>query len=160
MLDFRVPTLDGAASFYDERFELESDLYFRRRTWRGPPDNDIAASLMEIRRLDNAPMAEPPAPDAAASYWDILARRHLTFQTLYSSMNAIGPVLWRRFTMASQICVIFSQSWKADVSAPATRTIVGYYCAPSGEEFSDGQAETVVRAVILKEGDPQQSTDG
>ena len=44
-----------------------------------------------------------------------------------------------------------------DISA---RHLLGYYCAPAGEAFSDGQAETVVRAIRVQEGDPALSPDG
>lgn len=159
LLDIAVPTLSDSASFFDESLDEETGILNRRRTWRGPPDNDVAASLLERRRLDGAALGEPPLPSIAARHWERLSQRQLVFQTLYESRNAIGPVLWRRFTMGPAICVLFSQGWSPDGAAP-TRHLVGYYCAPSGQALTDGQAETVIRAVRVREGDPAQSTDG
>jgi len=159
LLEIAVPTLADSASFYDARTERETGLQIRRRSWRGPPSNDVSASLIEIRHIDAAPLGDPPAPDQIMSYWPQLAQRQLIFQVLYSSRNAIGPVLWRRFVMGPQICVMFTQGWSPD-GGPPTRHLLGHYCAPSGVELSDGQAETVVRSVRIREGDPDLSPDG
>lgn len=164
LLDIAVPTLSDSASFFDESLDEETGILNRRRTWRGPPGNDVAASLMELRRLDGAELGEPVPPDLAVRYWEVLGQRQLVFQKLYQSQNAVGPVLWRRFTMGPAVCVLFTQGWSPQGWSPGsgtpTRHLLGYYCAPSGQQLTDGQAETVVRAVRVREGDPDQSTDG
>jgi hypothetical protein len=159
LLQIDVPTLTDGASFYDEQWDRETDVLKRRRTWRGPPGNDVSASLLELRHKDGTPMGDAPTPEEATRNWDILAQRELVFQDLYSSRNAVGPVLWRRFTMGPNICVSFAQGYSPDGDIPA-RHLLGYYCAPAGEAFSDGQAETVVRAIRVQEGDPALSPDG
>lgn len=161
ILRIDVPTLDDGATFYDTRQDPEAGLIFRRRTWRGPPEADVAASLMEVRRIDGAAMAPAPAPSQAVANWQSLSQRSLDFQVLFASRNALGPVQWRRFVMGPRICVVFSQGVALD-EEPPTRHVLGYYCAAAGDPLSDGQAETVVRAVRVQEGDPggeQQSAD-
>jgi hypothetical protein len=159
LLEIAIPTLNDSASFFDQSLDAETGLLQRRRTWRGPPDNDVAASLMEIRALSGESLGDPPSPMQATEAWEQLSQRRLDFQTLFQSTNAIGPVLWRRFLMGPSICVAFSQGWAPDGGEP-TRHLMGYYCAASGDALSDGQAETVVRSVRLREGNPDQSPDG
>ncbi len=159
LLQMDLPTLNDSASFYDERRDLENALLLRRRTWRGPPGNAVEASLIEIRHLEYVPIGAPPPPSGAAQYWDRLKARSLDFQVLYESRNAVGPVLWRRFLMGPQICVLFTQG-VAPESDAITRQLLGYYCAAPGEPFTDGQAETVIRAVRVQEGDPALTPDG
>jgi|GEM_PF-951417 len=160
LLDFSVPTLNDSASFFDERRDPDRGLLLRRRTWQGPPEQDVLASLIDIRRLDGTPMTEaPPVPSAARSHWPRLEQRQLVFQTLYASENAVGTVQWRRFVMGPQICVLFTQAWGPDEAMPL-RHLLGFYCAPSGQELSDGQAETVVRSVRVYEGDPTIDPNG
>ena len=153
ILAFSLPTLNDSASFDDERVDPETGELQRRRSWRGPPENDVAASLIEIRRVDGGAMPPAPDPVEATAYWQRLADRRLDFRDAYESENAIGPVVWQRFIMGSNICVIFSQGWTPD-GGPPRRHLVGYYCAPSGTELSAGQAETVVRSVRVRDPDP------
>ncbi|MEQ8440341.1 MAG: hypothetical protein RIM33_18295 [Alphaproteobacteria bacterium] len=154
-----MPTLNDSASFFDERRDPDRGLLLRRRTWQGPPERDVVASLIDVRRLDGTPMPPPPVPSEARNEWPRLAQRHLEFQTLYESRNAIGPVQWRRFVMGSHICVLFTQAWGPDDMEPQ-RHLLGYYCAASGQELTDGQAETVVRSVRVYEGDPTINPNG
>lgn len=159
LLEIDVPTLSDTASFFESRIDPSSGLIQRRRTWRGPPGANVAASLMEMRSVEGVPLGEPPTPKEAAAYWDILAQREKTYQVLYKSANAIGPVLWQRFTMGPQICLLFTQGVAPDGGEP-TRHLLGYYCAAAGAALTDGQAETVVRSVRVQEGDPGLSPDG
>jgi hypothetical protein len=155
VLRIDVPTLDDGATFYDARVDPDSGMIYRRRTWRGPPGADVAASLLEVRRADGAAMDPAPAPSQAVANWQTLSQRKLDFQVLFGSENALGPVQWRRFLMGPRICVVFSQGVAPD-AGPPTRHVMGYYCAAAGDGLSDGQAETVVRAVRVQEGDPGQ----
>lgn len=159
LLQMDLPTLNDSASFYDERRDLEQALLIRRRTWRGPPGNAVEASMIEIRHLEYVPIGAAPTPSDAVIYWERLKIRNLDFQVLYESRNAVGPVLWRRFVMGPQVCVLFTQG-VAPESEAITRHLLGYYCAAPGEPFTDGQAETVVRAVRVQEGDPELTPDG
>lgn len=160
VLAFSLPTLNDSASFYDERIDQETQELQRRRSWRGPPENDVSASLIEIRRLDGGEMAAPPPPSQATAFWQRLSDRNLDFRDVYESTNAVGPVIWQRFVTGANICVIFSQGWSPDGwtpdGTPPKRHLVGYYCAASGEELSAGQAETVVRAVRVRDQDPPE----
>lgn len=162
MLAFSLPTLNDSASFYDEMFNPETGELQRRRSWRGPPENDVSASLVEVRRLDGGELFAPPEPEDAIRFWQRLINRTIDFEDRYESENAIGPVLWQRFVTGSNICVVFSQGWSPDgwpaAGTAPTRHLVGYYCAPSGTALSAGQAETVVRAVRVRDQDP--SIDG
>lgn len=159
LLKFSVPTLNDSASFFDERTDPETGVITRRRTWRGPPGNDVSASILENRYLSGAVLGTPPQPELAVQYWDQLRQRQLDFKVLYASENAIGAVQWRRFVMGAKVCVVFSQGWSAG-NSPPTRHIMGYYCAAAGHPLTDGQAETVVQSVRVQEGDPALSPDG
>lgn len=159
LMELDLPTLTDSASFYDQRVDIDRGLLIRRRTWRGPPGNDVAASMMEIRGSEENPLGEPPHPSAAARVWEVLSHRQLDFQILFSSRNAVGPVLWRRFVMGPQVCVLFSQGITPNGTV-TTRHLLGYYCSPSGVGLTDGRAETVIRSVKLQEGDPSLTPDG
>lgn len=147
-LRFDIDVLDGGSSLLEQRLFEEVGLLERRRLWRGPPPDSASASLIVTRRLDGDPVPEAGDPKFAIEHWRYLSNKTVTFDALYESENAIGPVYWRRFTVAGNACVILQQGWGPEPDV-TTRLITGYYCQPPGVELSPGQAETVIRSVTL-----------
>lgn len=150
-LRFAIDVLEGGSSLLEQRLYEDVGLLERRRLWRGPPPDSASASLIVTRRLDGGELPEAGDPKFAVGHWKALALKTTVFDALYESENALGPVRWRRFTVAGNACVILQQGWGAEPEV-TTRLITGYYCQPPGVELTPGQAETVVRAVTLWDG--------
>lgn len=150
-MTFTLPTLEKASIQNDRSYDEDTDILVRKRDWNAASADTVEAGLLVRRRLSGGPVPIPNDPRDAVAYWHRLTLRHLRFYDLYESRNSIGPVLWRRFTMGPKICVMFVQGWTPD--SAAARAVAGYYCAAPGTALTEGQAESVVRSVRLRESD-------
>ncbi len=151
-LRFNIYVLEGGSSLLEQRLYEEVGLLERRRLWRGPPPDSASASLVVTRKLDDGPLPAAGDPQYAIGHWKSLDLKTTVFDALYESENALGPVRWRRFTVAGQSCVALQQGWGPEPEI-TTRLITGYYCQPPGVQLTPGQAETVVQSVTLWDGE-------
>ena len=153
-MSYEVRTLRDASVISDQTYDKEADTLLQRRDWRTAPPEPVHASMIVLRHASGGSLTPPGTPQEAAGYWPELATKRLRFYTLFQSQNAVGPVHWQRFTKGPNICVMFSQAWNVGGSAgseTARRIVAGFYCAPPARELTEGQAETIVRSVRIRD---------
>ncbi len=149
---FNLPTLDDASSLLFTRLNEDLQIVERRRVWRTPDETGLHASIIVRSRTNGGEIEVPEDVREAIKLWPDLYKRKAAFDQLYSSRNALGPVLWQRFESAGQMCVLFQQGVGPNPEE-ILRRVAGYYCAPAGDGLTPGQAETVVRSVQLVDRD-------
>lgn len=145
-LSYSLSVFEGGSSIYDEYVDVENALIERRRDWSGSPEYPAKGGLVSIQAAGQNKVTPLADPSEATSLWKRFTHKTLVFETLYRSENALGDVLWRRFTQTGSVCVMFSQTLTGAAGIPR-RNLAGYYCAPPGVGLSEGQAETVVQSV-------------
>lgn len=150
-LSYSLSVFEGGSSIYDEYVDIENALVERRRNWRGTADYPAHGGLVSVQATGRGQVTPIPDPADAKTFWSNFTHKTLLFETLYESENSLGTVLWRRYTMAGSVCVMFSQTLIGASQLPR-RNLVGYYCAPPGVGLSEGQAETVVQSVRVWDG--------
>ncbi|MCR9221337.1 MAG: hypothetical protein NXI21_14020 [Alphaproteobacteria bacterium] len=152
VMRFDVPTLADASSLLSTRINEDEAIFERRRVWRTADAAGVHASIVVQSRTNGREIDYPSDMREAIRLWPDLLLKNVAFGTLYQSRNALGEVLWRRFEAGGQLCVLFQQGIGPN-PGEALRRVAGYYCAPAGDAFTPGQAETVVRSVRLVDQD-------
>lgn len=150
-LTYSLSVFEGGSSLYDEYVDQENGQIERRRDWSGPADYPARGGLVSVQAMGQGQVQPVEDPADAQVYWATFAHKTLVFEKLYQSENSLGRVLWRRFTAAGNVCVMFSQTLTGAGNLPR-RKLAGYYCAPAGIGLSEGQAETVIQSVRVWDG--------
>lgn len=150
-LSYSLSVFEGGSSIYDEYVDVENALVERRRSWRGTADYPASGGLVSVQATGQGRVVPIADPADAKVFWSNFTHKTLVFETLYESENSLGTVLWRRYTVAGSVCVMFSQTLIGAGKLPR-RNLAGYYCAPPGVGLSEGQAETVVQSVRVWDG--------
>lgn len=151
-MQFDLETLEGTSSLLSTRLNEDLQIVERRRVWRTADPGAVHASILIQSRTNGREISYPGDIREAVKLWPDLSMKNVAFAELIQSKNALGPVLYRRFEAGGQICVLFQQGLGPNPDQ-VMRRVAGYYCAPVGDGLTPGQAETVVRAVRLVDGD-------
>jgi len=150
-LSYSLSVFEGGSSIYDEYVDVENARIERRRDWSGNVDYPARGGIVTIQATGQGQVTPLQDPADAQPFWPVFSHKTLVFEKLFQSENALGGVRWRRFTVAGSVCVMFTQTLIGASNIPR-RNLAGYYCAPPGTGLSEGQAETVVQSVRVRDG--------